>query len=83
MIGALKFGVFIDRDRDGNYISSVVELPGCHAKAKSIDAVMNKLLDAIDMYLDVENHDNKPLYELVDIKVIDVPKKKIGLATFM
>lgn len=71
----MKFGVFIERDREGNYISSVAELPGCHAKARSIDAVMAKILDAVDVYLDVENHENEPLYELVDIKVIDVPKE--------
>jgi len=75
MKGALKFGVFIERDREGNYVSSVAELPGCHAKARSIDAVMTKILDAEDVYPDVENHDNEPLYELVDIKVIDVPKE--------
>lgn len=78
----MKFGVFIERDREGNYVSSVAELPGCHAKARSIDAVMSKILDAVDVYLDLENHDNEPLYELVDIKVIDVPKKEIDLAAF-
>ncbi len=78
----MKFGVFIEKDREGNYVSSVAELPGCHAKARSIDAVMTKILDAVDTYLDVENHDNEPLYELVDIKVIDVPKKEIDLAAF-
>lgn len=36
---------------------------------------MSKILDAVDVYLDVENHDNEPLYELVDIKVIDVSKE--------
>jgi predicted RNase H-like HicB family nuclease len=58
----------------------VAELPGCHAKARSIDAVMTKILDAVDIYLDVENQENEPLYEFVDIKVIDVPKREIDLA---
>jgi len=41
---------------------------------------MTKILDAVDVYLDVENHENEPLYEFVDIKVIDVPKREIDLA---
>jgi len=78
----LKFGVYIERDREGNYISSVAELPGCHARARSIEAVMTKIVDAVDVYLNAENHDNESLYELVDIKVIDVPKKEVDLAAF-
>ena len=72
--------MFIERDREGNYVSSVAELPGCHAKARSIDAVMSKILDAVDVYLDVENPETEPMYELVDIKVIDVPKRELELA---
>jgi predicted RNase H-like HicB family nuclease len=78
----LKFGVYIERDRAGNYISSVAELPGCHAKARSIEAVMAKIVDAVDVYLDAENHETESIYELVDIKVIDVPKREVDLAAF-
>ncbi len=41
---------------------------------------MTKILDAVDVYLDVENPDTEPIYEFVDIKVIDVPKREIELA---
>ncbi len=78
----MKFGVYIERDREGNYISSVAELPGCHAKARSIDDVLSKIVDAVDVYLDAENHETESLYELVDIKVIDVPKREVDLAAF-
>jgi predicted RNase H-like HicB family nuclease len=76
----LKFGVLIERDRDGNYVSTVAELPGCHARARSLDAVMNRISDAVNVYLDMKNPESEPNYELVDIKVIDIPKKELELA---
>jgi predicted RNase H-like HicB family nuclease len=35
--GSLKFGVVVEKDEDGYYIASVIELPGCHTKAETLD----------------------------------------------
>jgi len=30
------FNVVVEKDEDGYYVASVVELPGCHTQAKSL-----------------------------------------------
>ncbi len=41
---------------------------------------MNRITDAVNVYLDMKNPESEPKYELIDIKVIDVPKKELELA---
>ena len=53
-----EFSVVIERDAAGYYVASVPSLPGCHTQAKSLDKVMNRIREAIDLCLEVrqENH---------------------------
>ena len=46
------FNVIIERDADGYFIASVPELTGCHSQAKSIDAVMKRIQEAIELCLE-------------------------------
>ena len=48
-----EFSVIIERDSDGYYIASVPELPGCHTQAKSLDKLMKRINEAIDLCLEV------------------------------
>ena len=48
-----QFDVVIERDEDGWLVASVPELPGCHTQAKSQDALMARIKEAIAAYLDV------------------------------
>lgn len=50
----MKFTVFIERDEDGYYIAKVPSLPGCHTQAKSLDELMERVKEAIELYLEVE-----------------------------
>lgn len=47
------FDIFIEKGEDGYYIASVPSLPGCHTQAKSLDALMRRIQDAIKLYLEV------------------------------
>ena len=38
--------VLIERDEDGYYVGSVPELPGCHAQAKSLNELMDRVKEA-------------------------------------
>jgi predicted RNase H-like HicB family nuclease len=49
-----EFTVVIERDEDGYYVASVPELRGCHTQAKSLDALMKRVREAIQLCLDVE-----------------------------
>jgi predicted RNase H-like HicB family nuclease len=47
-----EFSVVIERDAEGYYVASVPELPGCHTQAKSLDLLMRRVREAIDLCLD-------------------------------
>jgi predicted RNase H-like HicB family nuclease len=46
--------VIIERDKEGWYVGSVPELPGCHTQAKTLDGLMEQMKEAIELYLEVE-----------------------------
>lgn len=48
-----KFNVVIEQDEDGWLVSEVVELPGCHTQAKSLNELMERTKDAVSAYLEV------------------------------
>ncbi len=53
--GARKeFHVVIEQDEDGYFVASVPALPGCHTQAKSLDVLMQRIKEAIELYLEVE-----------------------------
>jgi len=48
----VKFGVVVEKDEDDYYVASVPELPGCHTQAKTLDKVMKRIKEAIQVYLE-------------------------------
>lgn len=51
------FSVVIERDSEGYYIASVPSLPGCHTQAKSLDTLMRRIREAIELCLEVEQEE--------------------------
>jgi predicted RNase H-like HicB family nuclease len=51
---ALEFSVVIERDEDGFYVASVPALRGCHTQARSLDVLMKRIQEAIELCLEVE-----------------------------
>ena len=49
-----EFTIIIEKDEDGYYVASVVELPGCHTQGKTLDELMKRIREAIELYLEVE-----------------------------
>lgn len=47
----VKFNILVEQDEDGYFISEVVELPGCHTQAKSLDELMIRTKEAIALYI--------------------------------
>jgi len=43
--------MIIERDEEEWFISEVVELPGCHTQAKSLDQLIERTKEAIEVYL--------------------------------
>ena len=47
-----NFTVLIEKDEDGWLVSSVIELPGCHTQAKTLDQLMERTKEAIQLFLE-------------------------------
>ncbi len=47
------FNVLVERDEDGYYVASVIELAGCHTQAKTLDQLQKRVRGAIAAYLQV------------------------------
>lgn len=51
-----EFTVIVERDREGWYVGTVTELAGCHTQARSLDKLMERIREAIELCLDVERY---------------------------
>jgi predicted RNase H-like HicB family nuclease len=49
-----QFTVVVERDRAGWYVASVPALPGCHTQARSLDKLISRIREAIELCLEVE-----------------------------
>lgn len=66
-----KFTVVIERDEDGYYLATVPALRGCHTQAKTLDTLMKRVREAIELCLASEGIEDTQL-ELVGIQQICV-----------
>ena len=49
-----EYDVVVERDGEGYYVASVPALPGCHTQARSLDELMERVKEAIELCLEVE-----------------------------
>jgi len=56
-----EFDVVIERDTEGYYVASVPALRGCHTQAKSLDELMERVKEAVELCLEVEGEEVEPL----------------------
>ncbi len=68
-----EFNVVIERDAEGYYVASVPALPGCHTQAKSLDKLMERIREAVELYLEVEKQSTEPL-EFIGVQKVTVAR---------
>ena len=66
-----EFNVIIERDDEGYFVASVPSLPGCHTQAKSLDELMERIREAIELCLEV-GEDNTESLDFVGVRRISV-----------
>jgi predicted RNase H-like HicB family nuclease len=89
------YRIIIERDEEGYFVASVPELQGCHAQARSLDTLMERIREAIELCLEVDDFDreielarqNKALIKYLDERgkeKVTIPLKdleeELGLA---
>ncbi|MCU0518957.1 MAG: type II toxin-antitoxin system HicB family antitoxin [Oscillatoria sp. Prado101] len=66
-----EFNVIIERDSEGYFVASVPSLRGCHTQAKSLDELMERIREAIELCLEVEE-DQAEILEFVGVQRVSV-----------
>ena len=61
------FDILIEEGEDGILVASVPELRGCHTQARSLDELMIRIREAIELCLEVQEI-KAPLPKFVGIK---------------
>lgn len=67
-----EFDVIVELDEDGYYVASVPALEGCHTQARSLDDLMVRVREAIELCLEVEG-EPAPGLEFVGVQRVRVP----------
>ena len=49
-----QFDVVVEKDSAGFFVASVPVLPGCHTQAKSLDELMLRIREAIELCVEVQ-----------------------------
>ncbi len=49
-----NFTILIEKDEDGIYVASVPALRGCHTQANTVEELLSRIKEAIELCLDVE-----------------------------
>ena len=66
-----QFDVVVERDSEGFFVASVPSLPGCHTQARSLDELMARVREAIEVYMEVEGRSTEDL-DFVGVQRITV-----------
>lgn len=66
-----EFNIVIERDARGYYVATVPALRGCHTQAKSLDKLLERVREAIELCLEVEG-DAPAALEFVGIQKVAV-----------
>jgi predicted RNase H-like HicB family nuclease len=66
-----EFTVIIEQDEEGYFIAEVPELKGCHTQAKSLDTLMKRIKEAIQLCLDIQGEE-RPKTHLVGVQKVAV-----------
>ncbi len=67
----LQFDVVIERDSEGFYVASVPQVVGCHTQGRSLDEVMARVREALELCLEVEGAP-EPELEFVGIQRVTI-----------
>ncbi|MEX0774800.1 MAG: type II toxin-antitoxin system HicB family antitoxin [Phycisphaeraceae bacterium] len=65
------FDVIIERDQEGYFVATVPALKGCHTQAKSLDTLMKRVREVIDLCLEVEEPFDAPV-EFVGVQRVTI-----------
>ena len=67
-----KYTMLIEKDEEGWLVSEVVELPGCHTQARTMDQLIERTKEAIQAYLGDGQGAPEVVQEFVGVQTVEV-----------
>lgn len=72
----MDFTVLIEQDEDGIYIAKVPELDGCYTQGKTLQEVVERIKEAIEVCLEADKKEVNPM-KFIGIQKIQVERPQI------
>ncbi|MBS3086032.1 type II toxin-antitoxin system HicB family antitoxin [Candidatus Pacearchaeota archaeon] len=66
-----EFNVVIEKDEDGFFVASVPEIQGCYTQGKTIQEVLERIKEAIEVCLEADGEDIRPM-KFVGIQKVEI-----------
>ena len=66
-----QFDVIVEQDAEGYCVATVPALPGCHTQARSLDQLRERMIEAIELCLEVQDRD-VPSLDFVGVQRVTV-----------
>ncbi len=70
----VEFNVVIEKDEDGIYVATVPDIQGCHTQGKTIQEVLERIKEAIEVCLEADGEEINPM-KFVGIQRVEVVKQ--------
>ncbi len=60
LMGKAEFTIVVEKDADGGFVGSVVELPGCYSQGETEQELLENIKEAIELHLSVLHEQHEP-----------------------
>jgi predicted RNase H-like HicB family nuclease len=73
----MDFTVLIEQDEDGIYVAKVPEIDGCYTQGKTLQEVLDRIKEAIEVCLEADKEDVNPM-RFVGIQRVQVERPQFA-----
>ena len=73
----MEFNVFIEQDEDSIYVAKVPEIEGCHTQGKTMEEVVDRIKEAIEVCLESNEEEVNPM-KFIGMQRIQIKKSQIA-----
>lgn len=69
----MDFTVLIEQDEDGIYVARVPEIEGCYTQGKTLEEVLERIKEAIEVCLEADKEEVTPM-KFIGIQKVRIEK---------
>ncbi len=73
----LDFNALIEQDEDGIYVARVPEIEGCYTQGKTLQEVLERIKEAIEVCLEADKEEVNPM-RFVGIQRVQVERPQMA-----